>query len=140
MATIINWKSIWSNLIVSTMKNYNNQVEHKCRPYHCNLYMVWIEFFVSLYANTIGVILDKDIYLVYLCIIKAFSHPIFGLCIYIHTYIYIYIYIYLCIYVCMYVCMYIKWKYLKKMSWEWFFLRIYKRILINLQECSMYDD
>ena len=23
---------------------------------------------------------------------------------------------------------------------EWFYLRIYKRILINLQECSMYDN
>ena len=30
--------------------------------------------------------------------------------------------------------------YKKKMSWEWLYLEIYKNILINLKECSMYDD
>ena len=31
-------------------------------------------------------------------------------------------------------------KYPKKMSWEWFFLRIYKRTLTNFQVCSMNDN
>ena len=30
--------------------------------------------------------------------------------------------------------------YQKNMSWELFYLRIYMMILINLQDCSMYDN
>ena len=48
----------------------------------------------------------------------------------------IYIYIYMC--VCIYIYIYIY--NLNKVCWEWFYFRIYKRLLINFQECLMYDN
>ena len=42
--------------------------------------------------------------------------------------------------VCVCVCMYARIKYPQKMCWEWFYLRIYTKILTYLEDSSMNDD